>query len=84
MIEFLKILDNKEKIHIIGAGSNTLITDEIYDGVVIKLGKNFSRLSVLNSNIIISGAAVLDKKLAEYAARNHFSTTLFLIFESVY
>tara|TARA_Y100000992_G_scaffold144701_1_gene96117 strand:+ start:219 stop:482 length:264 start_codon:yes stop_codon:yes gene_type:complete len=41
LIEFLKILDNKEKISIIGAGSNTLITDDIYDGVVIKLGKYF-------------------------------------------
>ncbi|WP_075502150.1 UDP-N-acetylmuramate dehydrogenase [Candidatus Pelagibacter communis] len=78
LIEFLKILDNKEKIHIIGAGSNTLITDEIYDGVVIKLGKNFSRLSVLNSNIIISGAAVLDKKLAEFAANNSLGGFEFL------
>ena len=69
LVEFLKTLDNREKIHIIGAGSNTLITDEVYDGVIIKLGKNFNRLSVLNSNIIISGAAVLDKKLAEYAIK---------------
>ena len=48
LIEFLKILNNREKIHIIGAGSNTLITDEVYDGVIIKLGKNFNRLSILN------------------------------------
>ncbi len=78
LIEFLKILDNKEKIHIIGAGSNTLITDETYDGVIIKLGKNFNRLTVLNSNIIISGAAVLDKKLAEFAANNSISGFEFL------
>ena len=48
LVKFLKILNNKEKIHVIGAGSNTLITDEIFDGVVIKLGKNFNRLSILN------------------------------------
>ena len=78
LILFLKTLDNKEKIHVIGAGSNTLITDEIYDGVVIKLGKNFNRLSILNSNIIISGTAVLDKKLAEYAAENNLSGFEFL------
>ena len=53
LVEFLKILDNREKIHIIGAGSNTLFTDEVYDGVIIKLGNNFSRLSILNNNIII-------------------------------
>ena len=78
LVEFLKILDNREKIYIIGAGSNTLITDEVYDGVIIKLGKNFNRLSVLNSNIIISGTAVLDKKLAEYAAENSLSGFEFL------
>ena len=78
MVEFLKVLANKEKIHIIGAGSNSLITDEVYDGVIIKLGKNFNRLSILKSNIIISGTAVLDKKLAEYAAENSLSGFEFL------
>ena len=78
LIEFLKILDKREKIHIIGAGSNTLITDELYDGVVIKLGKSFNRLSILNSNIIISGAGVLDKKLAEFAAENNLGGFEFL------
>ncbi len=70
LVEFLRTLNNKEKIHIIGAGSNTLITDEIYDGVVIKLGINFNRISILNSNILIAGAAVLDKRLSQFAADN--------------
>ncbi len=78
LVEFLKLLDNREKIHVIGAGSNTLITDEVYDGVIIKLGKNFNRLSILNSDIIISGTAVLDKKLSEYAAINSLSGFEFL------
>ena len=46
ILEFLKFLNNRE-IHIIGAGSN-ITTDEVYDGVIIKLEK-FNRLSVLNS-----------------------------------
>jgi UDP-N-acetylmuramate dehydrogenase len=78
LVGFLKNLANREKIHVLGAGSNTLITDEVYDGVIIKLGKNFNRLSVLNSDIIISGTAVLDKKLAEYAAMNSLSGFEFL------
>ncbi len=78
LVDFLKTLDNKKKIFIIGAGSNTLITDDIYDGIVIKLGKNFNRLSLLNENIIISGTAVLDKKLAAYAADNGLSGFEFL------
>ena len=39
LVSFLKKLNNKEKIFTIGAGSNTLITDNTYDGVVIKLEK---------------------------------------------
>tara|TARA_B100000579_G_scaffold386878_1_gene358913 strand:- start:1920 stop:2831 length:912 start_codon:yes stop_codon:yes gene_type:complete len=78
LVDFLKTLNNKKKISIIGAGSNTLITDDTYDGIVIKLGKNFNRLSLLNENIIISGTAVLDKKLAEYAADNSLSGFEFL------
>ncbi len=78
LIGFLKILKNREKIHVIGAGSNTLITDEVFDGVVIKLGKNFNRLSTLSPDIIISGAAVTDKKLSEFAAENNLSGFEFL------
>ena len=36
LVSFLKILKSREKIHIIGAGSNTLISDETYDGIIIK------------------------------------------------
>ena len=78
LAKFLKILNNVENIFVIGAGSNTLITDEIYDGVVIKLGKNFNRLSLLGEDIIISGAAVLDKNLAQFASDNSLSGFEFL------
>ncbi len=78
LIEFLKILNNKEKIYIIGAGSNVLITDDVFDGIIIKLGKNFNRLSLLEPDIIISGTAVADKKLAEFAAENELSGFEFL------
>ena len=37
--------NKKEKIFVLGAGSNTLFTDQIYDGVVIKLSKNFLIIS---------------------------------------
>ena len=54
LVKFLKLLDNKEKIFIIGAGSNTLISDNIFDGIVIKLSKNFNRISLLREDVIIS------------------------------
>ena len=42
LINFLKKINNKERIFLLGAGSNTLISDNFFDGVVIKLGKIMS------------------------------------------
>ena len=55
-----------------------LITDEIFDGIVIKLGKNFNHLSALSDEIIISGAGVTDKRLSDFAAENNLSGFEFL------
>jgi len=78
LINFLKKLNNKEKIFIIGAGSNTLINDKLFDGVVIKLSKNFNNTSLLGEDIIIAGSAVLDKTLSEFALKNELSGFEFL------
>ena len=78
LINFLKILNNKEKIFILGAGSNTLITDNLFDGVVIKLSKNFNNISLLGEDIIIAGSAVLDKSLSDFAMNNSLSGFEFL------
>ena len=78
LIRFLKLLDNRERIFVIGAGSNTLISDSTFDGVVIKLSKNFNRISMLREDVIISGSAVLDKSLSDFAAQNHLSGFEFL------
>ena len=51
---FLKNYKKRGKIYILGAGSNTLFDDDIYEGAVIKLGKNFNRLSLLEPDTIIS------------------------------
>ena len=75
---FLKKFGKKEKIHILGAGSNTLISDETFDGVVIKLGKNFSKISILPDNIIVAGSACLDKKLSDFAVENGIGNFEFL------
>ena len=67
LIKFLKKINNKEKIFVIGAGSNTLITDDTFDGVVIKLSKNFNNISQFSEDIIIAGSGVSDKSLSEFA-----------------
>ncbi len=78
LVSFLKKIDNREKIFILGAGSNTLITDKLFDGVVIKLSKNFNNISLLGEDIIIAGSAVFDKSLSDFAAENELSGFEFL------
>ena len=75
---FLKQVNDKEKIQVIGVGSNTLIRDGGYDGIIIKLGKSFSHLSLLNQNSIIAGASALDKQVSNFALENLLSGFEFL------
>ena len=71
LIKFLKEnKKNKLKITVLGAGSNTLIRDNGIKGVVIKLSSNFSKLKILDQNIIEVGAATLDRKVADFAKNN--------------
>ena len=70
LIKFLKKINNKEKIFILGRGSNTLITDNQFDGVVIKLLNNFNNISLLSDKIIIAGSSVSDKSLSDFAIEN--------------
>ena len=45
---------------------------------MIKLGKNFSNLSLLPNKIIVAGSAVTDKKLSEFAMDNNIGGFEFL------
>ena len=60
---FLKKIRGFNKIKILGAGSNTLIRDGGFDGVIIKFGKSFSHLSLFDENTLIAGASTLDKNV---------------------
>ena len=77
LIKFLKKI-NQEKIFVLGGGSNTLITDQKYNGVVIKLSNNFNNISLLSDDIIIAGSAVSDKSLSEFAMNNSLGGFEFL------
>ena len=78
LIKFLKKIEDKEKIFILGGGSNTLITDKKYDGIVIKLSNNFNNLSLLAEDIIIAGSAVGDNLLSKFAMDNNLGGFEFL------
>ncbi len=78
LTKFLKIIENKEKIFVLGGGSNTLITDKTYDGAVIKLSNNFRNISLLSEDIIVAGSSVSDKSLSEFAMNNSLGGFEFL------
>ena len=75
---FLKKINGHGNIKIIGAGSNTLIRDGGLDGVIIKLGKEFSHLSMLNAHTIIAGASAIDKNVSKFASQNSLTGFEFL------
>ncbi len=78
LIKFLKKIQNQEKIFVLGAGSNTLITDKQFNGVVIKFSNNFNNISLFDSEIIIAGSAVTDRSLSDFAMENSIGGFEFL------
>ena len=75
---FLKNIREFDKIRVLGVGSNTLIRDGGFNGIIIKLGKSFSHLSLFDENKIISGASALDKNVSNFAVKNSLSGFEFL------
>ena len=78
LIFFLKEFGKTEKFFILGAGSNILINDGIFNGIVIKLGKNFSNISLLPNKTIVAGSATTDKNLSAFASENNIGGLEFL------
>lgn len=67
-------------VTILGVGSNVIIRDGGIDGVVIKLGRNFSHIELLpEKNEIKVGAAVLNYNLAQYCLQHNISGYEFLV-----
>jgi UDP-N-acetylmuramate dehydrogenase len=75
---FLKKIREFNNIKVLGAGSNTLIRDGGFNGVVIKFGKSFAHLSLLNENTLIAGAAALDRNVSSFALENSLTGFEFL------
>jgi len=74
---FLRNNDKHFPIIVIGSGSNLLIRDKGFDGVVIKFGKDFDYIKI-NNDIINCGPATPKSILAEYAANNNLTGFEFL------
>lgn len=74
---FLKNNDQHLPIIVIGSGSNLLIRDKGFDGVVIKFGKDFDYIKI-NNDIINCGPSTQKSLLAKYAANNNLTGFEFL------
>ena len=74
---FLRNNNRHFPIIVIGSGSNLLIRDKGFDGVVIKFGKDFDYKKI-NNNIINCGPATPKSILAEYVANNNLTGFEFL------
>jgi len=66
------------QINVLGAGSNTLIRDQGVSGVVIKLSSKFRDIKLLSKDTIEVGAAILDRKVSDFAKENNIGKMEFL------
>jgi len=78
LCKFISELDKSIPYKVIGVGSNILVRDGGFNGVVIRLGRAFTDLSVEN-NMIRAGAAVSDYNFANFAMGSGFGGAEFLI-----
>ncbi len=73
LVKVLKILNYyKEKYFIIGAGSNLLVSDEGYDGFILKLAGDFVSIKTISNNgtHVYSGAGTMLAMLTKYCIEN--------------
>ena len=65
--------ENKLAYFILGNGSNMLVSDEGFDGVVITLGGEFSEIKLMDSETISCGAGASLSSLCAFARKNSLS-----------
>lgn len=68
----------KERIFILGNGSNILINDSGFDGLVIKLDKFQPEINILDENKIYVSGGTLNSKFCKFACENQIGGLEFL------
>ena len=66
-------------IHVLGAGSNTLVRDAGIKGITIKLTGPFTEVTFEKQNKIIAGAGAIDAAVARFAASQEIAGLEFLV-----
>ena len=65
--------ENKIDYYVIGLGSNLLVSDNGYPGVIIKIGENMAHFFLEDDTVIRSGAGASLKDLTNFALENSLS-----------
>lgn len=65
--------ENGIKTHIIGNGSNILVSDNGLSGTVIKIGSDFSNISLEDETTVICESGISMSKLCNFALENSLS-----------
>ena len=85
LIDYLKLYATRSKIFILGNGSNVLFDDDTYQGTVIKLGKSFSNITLLDNETIIAGTAASQKKSFRICkGQQHFWIRVYVVYSRFY
>lgn len=75
---FLSQQDSGSDILFVGLGSNLLVRDADFDGIVICLGSGLNKIEIINDNTLYAEAGVASPKLARIAAKNSLTGNEFL------
>ncbi len=71
---FLQKLPKDVPLTIVGVGSNLIVRDGGVRGIVLRMShKGFGHIEHEGDGLLRAGTAVLDKKLAEFAAHSHLT-----------
>ncbi len=71
IVEVVKVLkDENIKYFIIGKGSNLLVRDEGFKGVIIKIATNFNKINLIDNDKIYVEAGCSFRKLSKFAFDN--------------
>lgn len=75
---FLSSLTDDEEILWLGFGSNLLVRDGGYEGVVISLKDVFKELEIIKPGLVRAGSAIPCAKVARFSAQNSLTGAEFL------
>ena len=79
LINTIRIAKKFLPILVIGSGSNVIIRDGGFKGIVIKLVGNFRKIEIDNSNSVLSvGAGTKDSEIAKFCVEKNISGLEFL------